>query len=100
ALSQAVARDHGAITAHPAWLVQRWQQAYGLEAARSICTYDQTAPNTVIRADKTLVEELATENVRLEPGKLLKDAYAVVGGDLTRTRAFREKRLVIQDEGS
>jgi 16S rRNA (cytosine967-C5)-methyltransferase len=89
-----------AINAHPAWLVERWEGTYGREAARGICSYDQTGPKTVIRADENLIEELASEAVRLEPGRLLEDACAVVSGDITRTRAYRDKRLAIQDEGS
>src|SRR6266851_8332836 len=34
--------------AHPPWLVERWTKQYGLEAARQICTYDQTVPGTAI----------------------------------------------------
>jgi 16S rRNA (cytosine967-C5)-methyltransferase len=57
-------------------------------------------PTAVIRAEKSLIEELTREDIQLDPGKLLKNAYIVRRGDLTRTRAFRERRLVIQDEGS
>lgn len=94
------ARDNSSISAHPAWLIQRWEQTYGSAAAQAICRYDQEAPGTIIRADAELVEQLAAENLQLEPGKLLKNAYAVISGDITRTSAFRERRLVIQDEGS
>src|SRR5882762_5257842 len=34
--------------AQPPWLVERWTKQYGLEAARKICTYDQTVPDTSI----------------------------------------------------
>jgi len=88
------------INTHPAWLVERWEGTYGREAARGICSYDQTGPKTVIRADENLVEELASEDIQLGSGRLLKGAHLVMSGDITRTRAFREKRLVIQDEGS
>ena len=100
--SDLASRSRGdlSIDAHPTWLVQRWEQAYGSAAALAICSYHQEAPNTVIRADAKLVEQLAAENLRLEPGKLLKNAYAVISGDIARTGAFRDKRLVIQDEGS
>jgi 16S rRNA (cytosine967-C5)-methyltransferase len=86
--------------AHPAWLVQRWERTYGIEATQAICSYDQTTPQTAIRANDTLIEELMTEAIQLEPGRLLKQAYTVTAGDITRTHAFREKRLTIQDEGS
>ena len=89
-----------AMQSHPEWLVGRWEKAYGAAAAQAICTYDQQARQTVIRADAALMEQLATQNIRVEPGKLLKCAYTVVLGDITRTTVFRERRLIIQDEAS
>src|SRR6202795_4150589 len=35
--------------AHPVWLVERWTDRYGLEAARQICTHGQTGPDTPIQ---------------------------------------------------
>ncbi len=34
--------------AHPAWLVTRWAEQYGLETARQICVHNQALPDTVI----------------------------------------------------
>src|SRR5229473_410010 len=34
--------------AHPPWLVERWTEHYGFEAAQQMCTHDQTVPDTVI----------------------------------------------------
>jgi 16S rRNA (cytosine967-C5)-methyltransferase len=103
---------------HPEWLVERWIRIYGLEAARKICEYDQNAPAQAIRiADAKAVElrstgrtrvpgptrvldELRDERVQVEPGKLLSTAFTVKSGDVTATKAFRERRVMIQDEGS
>ena len=95
-----VSQKRTAVRAHPEWLVKRWEQSYGSESAQKICSYNQQAPATAVRADAALAEELAREGIRLEPGRLLAGAYTVAGGDLTRTQAFRERRTVIQDEGS
>jgi 16S rRNA (cytosine967-C5)-methyltransferase len=46
------------------------------------------------------LEELHTEGIQLEPGKLLSNTFSLRAGDITATRAFRELRVVIQDEGS
>jgi len=94
------ARDGSTLGAHPEWLVERWNRIYESEAAQKICEYDQRAPGPVVRAKAALAEELAREGVTLEPGKLLSNAYVVAHGDITRTRAFREGRVAIQDEGS
>ena len=95
-----LAAHDNALNAHPAWMVERWERTYGTEAARAICCYDQQTPSTIVRAGEILLEELASENVQLEPGKLLKQAHTVTRGDITHTCAFRERRLNIQDEGS
>ena len=98
--SSSVARYDSALRAHPAWLVEQWERTYGHETTQAICSYDQATPNIVIRADARLLQELEAEGVHLEPGSLLKNAHLVTRGDLTRTRAFHDKRLTIQDEGS
>jgi 16S rRNA (cytosine967-C5)-methyltransferase len=112
------ARDLNDIS-HPEWLVERWQQNYGADATRKICDYDNTAPKQAIRVSsithsKTAkggtpsslgsgnleLNELMTDGIRLEPGKLLATAFTVTSGDITQTKAFRERRLIIQDEAS
>ena len=103
---------------HPEWLVERWTRIYGLEAARKICEYDQRAPAQAIRmADAKPVEprstgrarvpvptrvldELSDGRILLEPGKLLSTTFTVKSGDVAATKAFRERRVMIQDEGS
>ena len=126
--------DLNVVSAHPEWMVERWERVYGADAAGRICESDQAAPASAIRiqnldrvaklgtaasrlaADdgENLVEtgragvpvptrflaELADEGMQLEPGKLLASAFTVISGDVTATKAFRERRVVIQDEGS
>ena len=87
--------------AHPEWLVKRWVAEFGVEGAWAICRHDQRIPNTAIRLDRTGIEqELESEDVGLAPGGLLATARIVVGGDVTRTHAFQEGRVFIQDEAS
>ena len=87
--------------AHPPWLVARWAEHYGLEAARQICAHDQTVPGTsiYIHSDEPEVE-LAEAGVQLAPGHLLSAARCVLAGDVTTTRAYQEGRVSIQDEAS
>jgi 16S rRNA (cytosine967-C5)-methyltransferase len=86
--------------AHPLWLVERWEKHYGANEARRICAYDQTPPTPAVRiTDAALVHDLESGSIRLTPGKLVANAFSVAG-DLTRTKAFRERRLVLQDEAS
>ncbi len=90
-----------ASSAHPLWLVERWTQAYGLEATRDICRHDQSVPVTAIRLRRPEAEErLHSEGIELAPGAFLPSARQVRHGDITRTAAFRDGLCVIQDEAS
>jgi len=87
--------------AHPEWLVQRWVRHFGIENAEAICRHDQRVPMTSIRvASDDAAQELEDEGIRLAPGALLTSARTVTNGDVTQTRAYREGRVFIQDEGS
>ncbi len=90
---------------HPDWLVERWARTYGGDIARKICDYDNSSPKQSVRISRAavpalLVEELRADGVCLEPGSLLANAFVVASGDITKARAFRERRLGIQDEAS
>ena len=87
--------------AHFPWLVARWTEHYGFEAARQICAHDQTVPGTAIHIHNDLPDaELAEAGVQLAPGRLLSAARRVLAGDVTATRAYREGHISIQDEAS
>jgi 16S rRNA (cytosine967-C5)-methyltransferase len=87
--------------AHPVWLVERWIEHYGIEAARQICAHDQMVPDTAIHIhDDKSNAELAAAGVQLSPGRLLSAARRVLAGDVTGSRAYQEGRVSIQDEAS
>jgi 16S rRNA (cytosine967-C5)-methyltransferase len=103
---------------HPQWLVERWERTYGADTAAKICEYNQSEPPQSIRMARAkaveicsfgqsgaaglmpAVDDSGAEGIQLEPGKLLSRAFTVKSGDVTRTHAFLEHRLVIQDEAS
>ncbi len=88
-------------TAHPLWLVERWRREFGDDAVRQICAYDQQVPEAAVwLANPEAEAELIREGVELAPGRILTSARRVLSGDLTRTQAFREGRVFIQDEAS
>ncbi len=100
-LSQKSPQELAQATAHPLWLTERWINDYGLDAAISICTYDQTIPATSIRLRTSEAEsELNKEGVHVAPGALLSSARRIEQGDITKTQAFRNGSIVIQDEAS
>jgi 16S rRNA (cytosine967-C5)-methyltransferase len=87
--------------AHPLWLVERWARHFGLDQAKQICSYDQQPPAATVRlADAATEAELKAEGIDLAPGQLLASARRVRAGNVSRTRAFAEGRVAIQDEAS
>ena len=105
------------LSSHPQWLAQRWERTYGADTAVKICDYDQSEPLQSVRMARAkaveigsigqraaglmrFVDDSAAEGIHLEPGKLLSRAFTVKSGDVTRTNAFLEHRLAIQDEAS
>lgn len=95
------AEELAASSAHPLWLVDRWLQAYGIDAVRGICEFDQSVPATAIRMRYPDAEsQLKAEGFVLAPGVLLSSARRVLHGDITKSAAFRQGAVVIQDEAS
>jgi 16S rRNA (cytosine967-C5)-methyltransferase len=100
-LPEETASELALAQAHPTWMVERWTDVYGIEAARAICRHGQTRPVLTIRiAGLEVEEELARDGIQLAPGELLTATRTVVSGDVTATAAFREGRVRLQDEGS
>lgn len=95
-------REHtDMLQAHPQWMVERWKKSYGSEAACAVCKHGQEEPSLAVRVSGAdAEEELARGGVKLQPGVLLCAARVVVSGDVTATKAFREGRIRVQDEGS
>jgi len=93
--------DLASSLAHPRWLIERWSSEYGLDIANQICRHDQSPPVTTIRLRTPSAEsELAAEAISLLPGAFLTSARRIHSGDVTKTKTFRQGRVVIQDEAS
>lgn len=87
--------------AYPAWLVERWNEIYGEDGACAICRQGQEQPTLSLRLSGSAVEtELAGDGIELGPGEFLAAARHAIAGDVTKTAAFHEGRVRIQDEGS
>jgi len=87
--------------AHPRWLIDRWINHYGPHAAHKICQHNQSIPETTLCLRTPNAEnELASEEISLAPGSLLAQARRVLAGDVTKTQAFHDAHVVIQDEAS
>ena len=86
---------------HPGWLVERWNNIYGVGVTRRICEHNQQRPETTIRVGSPeILDDLAKDGIEVEPALLLCHAWYVKKGDVTRSRLYQERRLAVQDEGS
>ncbi len=95
----------GIVHSHPEWLVERWLARFGEAQTSSLLEANNQTPrlscglHDAKRRDEIL-NALRKSGLRVEPGHLLKAAFAVNGGSPTRTEAFRRGHISIQDEAS
>ena len=98
--------------ATPAWLLERWARNFaqadlaGNDLAMRLAWTSTQVPPTVLRVVDlaqdipVLREELAAEGIRTRPGKFSARALVVESGNVQASHAFRQGRVVIQDEAS
>jgi 16S rRNA (cytosine967-C5)-methyltransferase len=95
----------GKVHSHPTWMVERWLERFGEERTIGLLQADNRAArlscalHDLARRDE-IFESLRGAGLRIEAGQILQSAFAVSGGSLTRTAAFREGQISIQDEAS
>jgi 16S rRNA (cytosine967-C5)-methyltransferase len=90
---------------HPQWLVERWLASKGETATVALLAANNETPRLACvlndpSAREKVFAELTQAGLRVEPGQLLNNAFSVSGGSPSRTAAFREGRISIQDEAS
>jgi 16S rRNA (cytosine967-C5)-methyltransferase len=95
----------GILHSHPTWMVERWLSRLGEERTIALLEANNRAPRlscALHDADHRdeILRGLEKAGLRVEPGQLLKAAFAVSGGSPARTEAFRAGKISIQDEAS
>jgi 16S rRNA (cytosine967-C5)-methyltransferase len=94
------------VHSHPRWLVERWQQRFGPEAAEAWLTFNNEpaamclAVNRHATTREALAIELAGAGVITQPTARAAHGLQVVEGRPLGTSAFTEGRFVVQDEAS
>lgn len=89
------------LSAHPFWMVERWESAFGLKSVQQMCLHNQTIPPTDLRfVSPNAADELKSDGIELAEGQLLRSADRVISGNLAKTDAFRQGRIAIQDPAS
>jgi 16S rRNA (cytosine967-C5)-methyltransferase len=90
---------------HPTWIVERWLRIYGEERTCSLLQVNNRVPvlsayllDAQRREDATL--SLQRAGCRIQPGRLLRDAWVLEGGNPGASEAVRQGWVAIQDEAS
>jgi 16S rRNA (cytosine967-C5)-methyltransferase len=95
----------GILHSHPTWMVERWLSRWGEARTTRLLEANNRAPRLSCALheaarQKEIFSALEKEGLRVEPGRLLRSAFAVSGGSPARTETFRKGWMSIQDEAS
>lgn len=105
--SREAALDYLSITlSHPRWLVARWLERYGFEAAEAWCQFNNAPAALTVRANRlrTTVADLAAalreHGVATRPAQFAPDGLIVEGGNPLPTPLAKSGDFVVQDQAS
>ncbi|KGR73844.1 16S rRNA (cytosine(967)-C(5))-methyltransferase RsmB [Ureibacillus sinduriensis] len=93
-------------TSHPEWLVERFVEAYGIQKTTKMLHENNVPPLLSVRVNTTkatveeVLEMLAEEGVEAERSKVMPECLHLMSGQPSRTKAFKEGFITIQDESS
>jgi len=95
----------GILHSHPTWTVERWLSRFGEARTIRLLIANNRAPRLSCAMHETdrqqeIFSTLEKGGLRIEPGRLLRSAFAVSGGSPARTEPFRKGWISIQDEAS
>jgi 16S rRNA (cytosine967-C5)-methyltransferase len=90
---------------HPAWLVERWLDRYGVSHTLAWCEFNNSTPSVVVRplsglSAGALTEALQSREIAATPARHVSDAVTLPPGALGRLPIEHLERLHVQDEGS
>lgn len=91
---------------HPAWLVERWLDRYGFEAAEAWSSFNNSPAPLTLRANRVridrdaLADRLAAEEILCEHAPHAPDALVVRRGNPLRSPMHADGLFVVQDEAS
>lgn len=90
---------------HPTWMVERWLVIYGDERTRSLLEANNRVPDLSGYAfdpqkRNDAISSLGTAGCRVKPGRLLRDAMILEGGNPGASEAVRKGDVALQDEAS
>ncbi|MFC4712495.1 16S rRNA (cytosine(967)-C(5))-methyltransferase RsmB [Planococcus dechangensis] len=93
-------------TSHPAWMIKRWSEQFGMEKTREMALENNKAPLQTVRVNmaqatpEQVIEMLESEGLTAEPSKIIPECLIVSNGQPVRSQAFEKGFITIQDESS
>jgi len=106
ATSPDAARTASDVRSLPPWLSERWARQFGEKAMQALAAASLKVPPTTLRigaagSDREVVQQqLAAEGIGTRLGQYARTALIVESGSAQTSALIRERRAVIQDEGS
>ena len=90
---------------HPSWLVERWLGRFGNERTVALLEANNRPPRlccAVLDPGETpaVTESLRREGFEVTPGRWLRAALSLSGGNPAAAEAFRQGKISLQDEAS
>ena len=95
----------GIVHSHPTWLVERWLRSFGKERTTALLeANNRPAPLTCAvleeEASERIAESLRKCGFEVTPGRWLRGALHISGGDAASSEAYRAGEINFQDEAS
>lgn len=93
-------------TSHPKWIVEQFVDSYGIEVATAMLHANNKPPKQTVRVNtlKGTVDEtiqlLQQEGLEVEKGVAIPECLYISGGIVSRTKAYEQGLITIQDESS
>lgn len=88
----------------PAWMLERWEQSFGRDAAAALAWASNQHPPTTLCVSASerdaIRDRLAREGAQTEAGKYSECALLVRSGNIHDSAELRSGEVAIQDEGS
>ncbi|SOB92683.1 16S rRNA (cytosine967-C5)-methyltransferase [Ureibacillus xyleni] len=93
-------------TSHPEWLVERFIESYGVEKTTEMLHENNVPPIQTVRVNTTkasleeVLQLLQAEGIEAKQSNVIPECIHFVTGQASRTNAFKEGYITIQDESS
>jgi len=90
---------------HPNWLVERWLERFGAERTVALLEANNRPPRLCCalldpQEAEPVTESLRREGFEVAPGRWLRTALAISGGNPPASESFRLGKISLQDEAS